>query len=426
MDRRTFTAVALQGLLLLPPLATRALAYDPFRQPGPATVGTGLDDPEFGDPAFGEDPFAEFDALEQRTLTRFEQRVQAAFARFDRLTREAYARAGASVAEQWSASQVRLPQATAWTGYSATGTERVQVDYANEALTFEAVAEPGETEEQVRRRLQRFGRQVLDAPPEELDRMDPVRSRVFETLHPDDSATIADPVPRPMVEPRQTTVAPLVDRPAAERELAKKPATTEPVVTDKGPRTVVSVKIPMKPGVTRLTKKAVEPAVVAQATRFGLSEPLVYAIIKNESAYNPRAVSHVPAYGLMQLVPVSGGVDAYNFVYKQKKILQPEYLFDPGQNIELGSAYLHILDTRYLRGITNPTARLWCVISGYNTGAGNVARAFVGKKSVRQAYPVINRMTPDAVYAHLRKNLPYDETRRYLKKVRASMEAYSA
>jgi len=69
---------------------------------------------------------------------------------------------------------------------------------------------------------------------------------------------------------------------------------------------------------------------------------------------------------------------------------------------------------------------MFCAIAAYNTGAGNVARAFTSTRSVNQAAPVINDMSPDEVYARLRQDLPYEETRNYIKKVTERMPQYSA
>jgi len=102
----------------------------------------------------------------------------------------------------------------------------------------------------------------------------------------------------------------------------------------------------------------------------------------------------------------------------------PSYLYNPNNNVEIGSAYFHILYYSYLKDIKNPTSRLYCSIAAYNTGAGNVAKAFVGNYNISAAANVINRMSPDDVYRTLKRNLPYDETKRYLDKVLDKIEIY--
>jgi len=67
--------------------------------------------------------------------------------------------------------------------------------------------------------------------------------------------------------------------------------------------------------------------------------------------------------------------------------------------------------------IKNPTSRLFCTIAAYNTGAGNVSKAFIGNTNIYKAANVINKMTPKQVYKTLMRKLPYNETKHYLKKV---------
>ena len=157
-----------------------------------------------------------------------------------------------------------------------------------------------------------------------------------------------------------------------------------------------------------------------------ISPSLIFAVIHTESSFNPYARSHIPAYGLMQIVPRTAGVDAYYYLYKEKKLLNGSYLYNSHNNIQMGSAYLHILYYRYLKYIKNPTSRLYCTIAAYNTGAGNVARAFVGTNSTYRAAEVINRLSPDEVYAKLLKDLRYEEPKRYLLKVTKRMRIYKA
>jgi len=118
------------------------------------------------------------------------------------------------------------------------------------------------------------------------------------------------------------------------------------------------------------------------------------------------------------------GRDATKKVYGKERLLTGAELFKPQTNIELGCAYLHILDRQYLSAITDPQSRLYCVIAAYNTGAGNVARAFSGNTSVKEAARRINAMSPKQVYAHLRTRLKYEETRNYVQKVTAALAQY--
>ena len=143
-----------------------------------------------------------------------------------------------------------------------------------------------------------------------------------------------------------------------------------------------------------------------------------------ESSFNPLAKSHIPAYGLMQIVPRSAGIDAYKFLYKKHRLLSASYLYNSKKNVEIGSAYFHILFYKYLRYIKNPTSRLYCAIAGYNTGAGNIAWAFRRDNNIKKASIKINKLSPEQVYKHLLSNLKYDEPKNYLKRVRARSIKY--
>ena len=151
------------------------------------------------------------------------------------------------------------------------------------------------------------------------------------------------------------------------------------------------------------------------AKKFNVSENLVYAIIQTESNFNQFAVSGAGAIGLMQVVPTSAGRDAYKHAKGKNSTPSKEYLFNASNNIELGSAYIQILNEKYLEAILHPISREYCVISAYNTGSGNVFKAFSSNRST--AATIINKKKPSEVYTILRNKLPYEETRRYLLKV---------
>ncbi|MDD1784284.1 membrane-bound lytic murein transglycosylase MltC [Enterovibrio sp. ZSDZ35] len=149
--------------------------------------------------------------------------------------------------------------------------------------------------------------------------------------------------------------------------------------------------------------------------RYNIPEDLIYAVIKTESSFNPYAVSHAGAYGLMQVIPKTAGADVFNLVKKKPGIPTKEYLFDPANNIDTGTAYLHILKTRYLRDVKNASSKHFSMISAYNGGTGGVLATFHPDR--KQAMVELNRHSPRQVYDALTTKHPKGEARRYLQKV---------
>lgn len=162
--------------------------------------------------------------------------------------------------------------------------------------------------------------------------------------------------------------------------------------------------------------------VLAAAKRYDIAPELIYAIIETESSFNPYAVSHANAYGLMQVVPATAGRDVFERIKKISGQPTSEQLFDPAQNIDIGTAYLHLLNTQYLKGVQHPDSREYTIISAYNGGAGNVLKTF--SKNRNRALQLINRSQPGIVYRDLTSKHPLAESRRYLEKVMYFKQGY--
>ncbi len=191
--------------------------------------------------------------------------------------------------------------------------------------------------------------------------------------------------------------------------------TTRSIKQDGGSKTAHVVSIAMVPNFTNKQAEKYRPQVSRYAEQYKVSPNLVFAIIRTESNFNPFAVSHAPAYGLMQLVPTSGGREAYRKAKGSDTTPSKEYLFNADNNIELGSALLNVLLYKQFEDVDNEVSREYCAISAYNTGLRNVLRTF--SKDVVAAINQINSLEPPAVYEKLRQSLPYQETRDYLVKV---------
>jgi soluble lytic murein transglycosylase-like protein len=113
--------------------------------------------------------------------------------------------------------------------------------------------------------------------------------------------------------------------------------------------------------------------IVAAARRFDVDAALVSAVIKAESDYNPRTVSHKGARGLMQLMPATA------------KRFGVTNSFDPEENIHAGTKYL-----RWLLNKFDNNADL--AVAAYNAGEGNVMK-YSGVPPFRETVNYINRIS---------------------------------
>ena len=166
------------------------------------------------------------------------------------------------------------------------------------------------------------------------------------------------------------------------------------------------------------------PKVLKQSKKWDVDPSLILAIMHTESHFNPMAQSHIPAYGLMQIVPTSAGRDVTKFLYGKQRLLPAHKLFEPNFNIEIGSAYLNILEYKYLKGVRDPQIRTYLAIAAYNGGIGAVAKHFTRTTSLANLARTVNKQTPDFVYRSLSQKFPAKETRNYVVKVSKKQTYY--
>lgn len=193
-------------------------------------------------------------------------------------------------------------------------------------------------------------------------------------------------------------------------------------MVERGGQTVYRVEIPLIANHSLVRGMQYEHLVRDASRRYGVDEALIYAIMETESQFNPYATSHVPAYGLMQVVPSTAGRDVFERVKQRSDQPSRSYLFDPANNIDTGVAYITLLRDVYLKDVRHPLSKEYAIIAGYNGGAGNVLRTF--HRDRREAVNVINQLTPQQVYDRLHRQHPSAESRRYILKVSEAQQRY--
>jgi membrane-bound lytic murein transglycosylase C len=197
-----------------------------------------------------------------------------------------------------------------------------------------------------------------------------------------------------------------------------------PPTKDKVQKQKISVSFDMVPNHIKIRAEQYKPTVLKYSDKRDIDPSVVFGMIHTESYFNPMARSHIPAYGLMQIVPRSGGLDAYEFIYKKKKIPSAQSLYQPDFNIRLGVAYVDKIKNVYFKGVKNETSAYLMTIAAYNTGIGNVSKAFTGKTVISPAVKKANAMTYKQVHQQLMGHLTYQEPKDYIRRVFSRSKMY--
>ncbi len=299
-----------------------------------------------------------------------------------------------------------------WVEYKENGSLRVSTDFEQGKGSVEVLAENKEEAEKIKKEM-----------PEKLTSALKLKGtrEGFETDKIPNKEVTEDAVLEDQLDKSEEKS---VDEYA--QELADTNTSTREVKGEDGEtRYVVYVDFTLADDHLEKRARKVENDVYRFAKDHGLDPALVFAIIHVEYYFNPTAASHANAYGLMQLVPTTGGRDAYGRIFNKDGVPTKEYLFQPANNIQMGCTFIDILSSNYFKKAKDTTTREYLMISAYNTGAGNISIAYTGNTNLSRAFAKINSMSPKENYSYLRENLEFAEARNYLKKVTTRRDQYS-
>ena len=332
---------------------------------------------------------------DQQAFSEYEASITAAYEKYELEDKQAFEKYKREVEEKWK--EFKSPTKKEYVEYDDKKESRTSVDFENGTITIEVLLEDGVDLDKAQQKLEDATERIVQSKGEDNK---PLLENQLET-------------------PKKEKVTPSnIQKISSELIKKDKIQVEKNHRGDDGKnRTKFKVVIPMKKNHLDERAKRYEKIVLKYSKKFKVDPAIVFAIIETESAFNPKAKSHIPAYGLMQLVPKSGGRDAYLYVYKKDKYLSKRYLYTPDKNIELGCAYIAKIRYVYFKDIIDDEKAYLCAIPAYNTGIGNVSKTLSGTTKLKPAAKAANNMSSKKLYGKLTAELQYKEARDYLTRV---------
>lgn len=145
-----------------------------------------------------------------------------------------------------------------------------------------------------------------------------------------------------------------------------------------------------------------------EAKKYSMEPALVWSLIRQESAFEAKAVSTSNAMGLMQLIPPTGQEVASEL--KLKNVTGRESFFVPALNIQMGTYYLNKMLKKWDGNVA------WALAS-YNAGPERFGRWV-------RARGLANNKTSDPEEETWMDDLPWSETNFYVKAILRNLLIY--
>ena len=287
---------------------------------------------------------------------------------------------------------------TTWVNYSPDLESRSEANFFTGTLTFTAIV-------------------ALETADPQQTGADKIAGQVRRTLAartPQGIELLADQVAGPQGEAvSPDRVEPFIEKVVLPKLIINGTAYT---ANDGIRRVSMTSRIELLPDHVRVRARQYAPLVWRAAQRFDLDPALVMAMIHTESHFNPMARSGGGAIGLMQVIPRFAGLEAYLLLHKEEQIPDESYVYDPENNVLLGTAYYHLLKTRFFGKVRDPVKNRYLSLASYNLGP-----TIVRSRITPPHRPA--RLSRQALLAVIRRHTPA-ETRGYLDGVLGRMPMY--
>ena len=244
----------------------------------------------------------------------------------------------------WGNDNVVETTNTEWVEYSKDGKSRSVVDFEEGEATIEIIITPEEekSEDVVEKKIEDKLKELI---------INKGKTKDYDTQQEKARDLQDTPILEEQIETPSGEIVTKDNLDEGVKEIAKEAEIQKTVIEgdDGQKRQVITVKLDLVPDHIKKRAEKYQSEVEKYCRIYNVDPSMAFAVMQTESSFNPKAKSHVPAYGLMQIVPSSAGQDCAKSLKKPFKKPTANYLYEPANNIEMGVHYLHLLKKRYIQ-----------------------------------------------------------------------------
>ncbi|MEA2018231.1 MAG: murein transglycosylase domain-containing protein [Campylobacterota bacterium] len=295
------------------------------------------------------------------------------------------------ISKQWGKNNVKFSDKKSFTQYSKDLKQRETIDYKKGRVTLEILSDKRPTLKEFDKKYKKLSKQTIS----QNTKNDPLfkNSKIDKT----NNQQLNKKIIKQKKFNNQDIKTKYVDN-----------------------KTIYYIDVPLVSGYIKKLANHYMKDIKYYSKLYDIKPSYILAIIQTESSFNPNAVSYVPAFGLMQIVPNTAGKDVNRYLTGKKSKPTQNYLENPSNNIKMGTTYIKIIQSRYLKGVKNKENLYLCTSTAYNAGIGNLYKSFTGSKAKKtQTIRKINNSNADDIYNHLYNSTRLtDEANQYVRKVR--------
>ncbi len=312
-----------------------------------------------------------------------EQETETAFTKYNDSQSKAWENIRQRVLKKWSDGA--LPEQKIFVEYFSGDSTRLKVDYENGAVTVETLIDNQTPSNAEKIAKDRISKAVLEIVSLERSSAEAVLSIDEISNSKESMQSIASSLSK-----STATVGTEFGGDGQERQLFR-------------------VTFKLVPDYVKRRAAKYKPTVDLWAKKYNLDPAFILGIMRQESAFNPRARSSAGAVGLLQIMPQFAGQEVMGAVTGKATPPTQEYLYDPSKNIMVGSTYLQLLRDKYFPLISDKATQQYLITCSYNWGPHRIKTA-ISKGRLK------TRMPATDIFNRLQEIAPA-ETREYLRKV---------